>query len=110
MMSHLNPASYGQHDPWMTQGYPDIQADSNQPSTSQQSGSNSKRGTKRRKDSGQVDVEGLRRNQGGSSGILPGHIGSDDYRNAMMIGPGAGVNPEDIHPQVSEKQARRSMT
>jgi hypothetical protein len=102
-MSHMYPAIYGQPDPWMTQGYPDIQADPNQPSTSQQSGSTSKRGTKRRKDSGQVDAEGLRRGQGGSSGILPGHIGSDDYRNNMMIGPGTGVNPEDIHPQVSNE-------
>lgn len=65
---------------------------------SQTSTSNARRGVKRRKDSGQVDADSARRGQGM---MAPGHIGSDGFGHGMMIGPGAGVNPEDIHPQVS---------
>lgn len=44
-----------------------------------------------------MEAENARR----SGGIAPGHIGSDGFGHGMMGIPGTGVNPEDIHPQVS---------
>jgi hypothetical protein len=96
----MDSATYGQHDLWMAQTHPDPRLDPTNPSAFLPLASTSRRGLKRRKNSGQVDLESSRKGQGVAAGVLPGHIGSDDFRNNMMIGPGAGVNPEDIRPQV----------
>jgi hypothetical protein len=95
---------------WQAYQYQEMGAEefvASQPSTS-----NSRRGVKRRKDSGQVEADSARRAQAMTAGLAPGHVGSDGFGHGMMIGPGAGVNPEDIHPQVSrhtESSLRKSL-
>jgi hypothetical protein len=93
--------SQSSYDPNPPQSY-DQQVDPN----GLTSAGSSRRGTKRRKDSALAEAEtssrrGTQPGIGQGSNVVQGHIGSDDMRNGLMVGPGAGVNPEDIHPQVS---------
>ena len=95
-----DPRSLAEVDPaWHAYQYPETGME--EFANAQPSVSTSRRGVKRRKDSSQIEAENARRSQAASGAVAPGHIGSDGFGHGMMIGPGAGVNPEDIHPQVS---------
>ena len=95
-----DPRRLAEVDPaWHAYQYPETGME--EFANAQPSVSTSRRGVKRRKDSSQIEAENARRSQAASGAVAPGHIGSDGFGHGMMIGPGAGVNPEDIHPQVS---------